>query len=187
MPGIEPTTFASVVNVADAVEWIAAQEKSSPDKPWFAWVALNLAHATSQNQPSSMAVPNADLLDAASYNEMKACGGVFGSANPGSCGGRALMRAMTNALDTLVGKLLTQVDGLDPNTFVIFIGDNGTPMYGRPNLDFIDNMYITQTGRGKGTPMKAVPACPWSSEGPALKPPQRAANMFTQQIYSQRR
>ena len=77
---------------------------------------------------------------------------------------------MTNALDTLVGKLLTQVDGLDPNTFVIFIGDNGTPMYGRPNLDFIDNMYITQTGRGKGTPMKAVPACPWSSEGPALKP-----------------
>ena len=66
--------------MADAVEWIAAQEKSSPDKPWFAWVALNLAHATSQNQPSSMAVPNADLLDAASYNEMKACGGVFGSA-----------------------------------------------------------------------------------------------------------
>ena len=169
LPGIEPTTFASVVNVADAVEWIAAQEKSSPDKPWFAWVALNLAHATSQNQPSSMAVPNADLLDAASYNEMKACGGVFGSANPGSCGGRALMRAMTNALDTLVGKLLTQVDALDPDTYVIFIGDNGTPMYGRPNLDFIDNMYITQTGRGKGTAYESGARVPMVIRGPGIK------------------
>ena len=184
LPGIEPTTFASVVNVADALDWITAKEKSNPDKPWFAWVALNLAHATSQAQPSSMAVPNADLLDTASFNEMKACGGVFGTANLGSCGGRAVMRAMTNALDTLVGKLVKQVDALDPNTFVIFIGDNGTPMYGRPNLDFIDNMYITQKDRGKGTAYESGARVPLIIRGPGIKPAGRnseyihAADLF---------
>jgi arylsulfatase A-like enzyme len=100
---------------------------------------------------------------------MKACGGVFGTQNPGSCGGRALMRAMTNALDTLVGKLLSQVDALDANTYVIFIGDNGTPMYGRPNLDFIDNMYITQKDRGKGTAYESGARVPMVIRGPGIK------------------
>ena len=64
LPGIAPTTFSAVVQVADAIEWITAQEKAEPDKPWFSWVAFNLAHATSQQQPSAMMVPNADTLDA---------------------------------------------------------------------------------------------------------------------------
>ncbi len=58
---------------------------------------------------------------------------------------------------------------LDPNTHVIFIGDNGTPMYGRPNLDFIDNMYITQTGRGKGTAYESGARVPMVIRGPGIK------------------
>ena len=50
------------------------------------------------------------------------------------------MRAMTAALDTVFGKLLDAVDAVDANTYVIFISDNGTPMYGRLNLDFIENL-----------------------------------------------
>jgi arylsulfatase A-like enzyme len=79
------------------------------------------------------------------------------------------MRAMTNALDTLVGKLVTQVDALDANTYVIFIGDNGTPMYARPNLDFIDNMYITQKDRGKGTAYESGARVPLIIRGPGIK------------------
>ena len=78
LPGIAPTTFSPVVQVADTLEWIT-EKKSNPDKPWFAWMAFNLSHATAQAQPSSMVVPNADTLDARSLAEMKKCGGTFGS------------------------------------------------------------------------------------------------------------
>jgi arylsulfatase A-like enzyme len=169
LPGIAATTFAPVVKVSDAIDWIAAQEESNPDKPWFVWLAYNLSHATAQQRPSAMAVPNADTLDAKSYDEMQACGGEFGSSNVGACSGEALMRAMTNALDTVTGKLLDAIDTLDPNTYVIFIGDNGTPMYGRPNLDFIDNMYITRSGRGKGTAYESGVRVPMVIKGPGIE------------------
>jgi arylsulfatase A-like enzyme len=151
LPGIAPTTYIEVVKVADTLEWITAQERANPSRPWFAWFASNLSHATANQQPSAMAVPNADTLDAPSLAEMKACNGTFGTNTTGTCTGEALNRAMTNSLDTLLGKLLAGVEALDANTIVIYIGDNGTPMYGRPNLDMIDNLYITRKGRGKGT------------------------------------
>lgn len=168
LPGIAPTNYGPVVKVADTLEWIRAQEQAHPDKPWFAWLAFNLSHATTVQQPSAMAVPNADTLDAASLAEMKACHGTFGTNATGSCSGEALMRAMTNSLDTVLGKLLDQLDGIDRNTVVIYIGDNGTPMYGRPNLDFIDNLYITRAGRGKGTAYESGARVPLAIRGPGI-------------------
>jgi arylsulfatase A-like enzyme len=168
LPGIAPTTLSGVVQVADALEWITAQEQASPGKPWFAWVAFNLAHATAQVQPSQMMVPNIDTLDAASRQEMEACSGTFGTHQTGKCSGEALQRAMTNSMDTLVGKLLAGVDRLDRNTVVIYIGDNGTPMYGRPQLDFIDNLYITRKGRGKGTVYESGARVPLAIRGPGI-------------------
>lgn len=184
LPGIAPTTYSGVVQVADAIEWISAREKAEPNKPWFSWVAFNLAHATSQQQPSAMMVPSADTLDAASAAEMKACNGTFGTQNTGTCTGEALLRAMTNSMDTLIGRLLAEVDRLDPNTVVIYIGDNGTPMYGRPNLDFIDNMYITRKGRGKGTAYESGARVPVLIRGPGIAgnrvnhEPLHSADMF---------
>jgi len=169
LPGIAPTTFAPVAKVADTIEWITKQEKENPEKPWFAWLAFNLSHTTIMQQPSAMAVPNADTLDKQSLAEMKACGGEFGSNRTGSCSGEALMRAMTNAMDTITGKLLDAVYELDPNTYVIYISDNGTPMYGRPNLDFIDNMYITKKGRGKGTAYESGARVAMAIKGPGIK------------------
>jgi arylsulfatase A-like enzyme len=168
LPGIAPTTYAPVVKAADTLEWIAAQEAETPDKPWFVWLAFNLAHATAQRVPSQMAVPNVDTLDAVARKEMEDCGGTFGSANVGQCSGEALMRAMTNSVDTVIGKVLEGVEGLDPNTYVIIVGDNGTPMYGRPNLDFIDNMYITKTGRGKGTVYESGTRVGLAIKGPGI-------------------
>jgi arylsulfatase A-like enzyme len=168
LPGVAPTTYAPVVKVADTIEWITAREAANADEPWFAWLAFNLSHATIQREPSQMAVPDADTLDSRSYEEMSSCGGEFGSAEAGSCTGEQLMRAMTNSLDTVLGKLLEVVDQLDPNTYVIFVGDNGTPMYGRPNLDFIDNMYITRSGRGKGTAYQSGALVPMVIRGPGI-------------------
>jgi arylsulfatase A-like enzyme len=169
LPGIAPTNYAPVVKAADAIEWITAREKENPDKPWFVWLAFNLSHTTIRQQPSAMAVPNADTLDAASYKEMKECGGTFGSNTVGSCSGEALMRAMTNSLDMIFGKVLDAVDAIDSDTYVIFVSDNGTPMYGRSNLDFIDNMYITRKGRGKGTAFQSGSLVPLIIRGPKIK------------------
>jgi len=168
LPGIAPTNYAPVVKVADTIEWINARKAENPNKPWFAWLAFNLAHTTIMQKPSAMCVPNIDTLDAVSIKEMKACGGTFGSNNAGSCSGEALMRAMTNSLDTVFGKLLEAVDSMDSNTYVIFISDNGTAMYGRPNLDFIDNMYITRKGRGKGTAYESGALVPMIIRGPNI-------------------
>jgi arylsulfatase A-like enzyme len=168
LPGIASTNYAPVVKAADTIEWIKAKHAENPNKPWFVWLAFNLAHATAIQKPSAMCVPNADTLDAVSYKEMKDCGGTFGSNTVGSCSGEALMRAMTNSMDTIFGKLLEAVDAIDPNTYVIFVSDNGTPMYGRPNLDFIDNMYITRKGRGKGTAYESGVLVPLIIRGPKI-------------------
>lgn len=134
----------------------------------MAWLAFNLSHATVLQQPSAMAVPNADTLDAVSLKEMQDCGGEFGSNNTGTCSGESLMCAMTNSVDTVIGKVLDAVDAIDPNTYVIFIGDNGTPMYARPDLDFIDNMYITKIGRGKGTAYESGARVAMAIRGPGI-------------------
>lgn len=169
LPGIAASTYAPIVKVADTIEWIGEREAEDADKPWFVWLAFNLSHATSQRVPAQMAVPQADTLDAESRAEMEACGGVFDSQDTGDCSGEAVMRAMTNSLDTLIGKLLEAVDGIDPNTYIIYVGDNGTPMYGRPGLDFIDNMYITREGRGKGTVYESGARVPLVIAGPGIE------------------
>jgi arylsulfatase A-like enzyme len=169
LPGIAPTTYAPVVKVADTIEWIKARETANPDKPWFAWLAFNLAHVTIIQKPNAMCVPNADTLDAKSAKEMKECGGAFGSANTGSCSDEALMRAMTNSMDTIFGKLLEAVDAIDPNTYVIYISDNGTGMYGMPRMFYIDNMYITRKGRGKGTAYESGALVPMIIRGPKIE------------------
>jgi arylsulfatase A-like enzyme len=160
--------MSGVVQVADALEWIAERERSDPRQPWFSWVAFNLAHATAQLLPSQMMVPDIDTLDAASRREMEACGGTFGTHQTGRCSGEALQRAMTNSMDTLIGVLLDGVQRLDRDTIVIYVGDNGTPMYGRPNLDFIDNLYITRKGRGKGTVYESGVRVPFAIRGPGI-------------------
>ena len=166
LPGIAATKYAPVVKGADTIEWIQARHAEDPEKPWFVWLAFNTSHMTTQVVP--MVVPNADTLDAASYDEMISCGGTFGSNTVGSCTGAQLMRAMSNSMDTVIGKVLDEVDKLGSNTYVIFIGDNGTPMFGGAYRNQIDNMYITKIGRGKGTPYESGCRVPMAIRGPNI-------------------
>jgi arylsulfatase A-like enzyme len=160
LPGIAATTFATVVQAADTIEWINARKAENPDKPWFVYLAFNESH-------SPMHVPNADTLDTTSYNEIVSCGGTFGTANLGSCTNAKLTRAMSNALDTVVGKVLDAVDAIGSDTYVIFIGDNGTDVSSTsPNS--LDNMYITKTGRGKGTVYESGARVAMAFRGPGI-------------------
>ena len=172
LPGIAPTTFAPVVKTADAINWITEQETKNPDKPWFTWFAFNLSHITGNFKPFPMVIPNADTMDEASRKEMEACmgpNGQFGSANVGACSSEALMRAMTNTMDTMIGRLIETVDKLDPNTYIIYLGDNGTWSIS-PKLNFIDNMYLTKEGRSKGTAYESGVHVSMAIRGPGIKP-----------------
>lgn len=168
LSGVAPTTYAPVVNAADALKWIGEQESNEPTKPWFVWLAFNLSHITGNQKPNPMIVPNIDTMDELSIKEMKACGGTFGSAIVGGCSSEALMRAMTNSMDTIIGKVLDTVDRLDKNTYVIYLGDNGTWMFG-PGREFIDNLYITKRERSKGTAYESGVRVSMAIRGPRIK------------------
>jgi hypothetical protein len=164
------------VNAADAIQWITEQKSKNPNKPWHVWLTFNLSHITGNPKPNPMIVPNIDTMDEVSIKEMKACGGTFGSAIVGSCSSEALMRAMTNSMDTIIRKVLDVVDKLDPNTYVIYLGDNGTWMFGT-GREFIDNMYITKQERSKGIGHESGAASRWRSGERASKPvPKRRAD-----------
>jgi len=70
-------------------------------------------------------------------------------------------------MDTVIGKVLDAVDSLGSDTYVIFIGDNGTAMYGG-DRNMIDNMYITTIGRGKGTAYESGCRVPMAIRGPNI-------------------
>lgn len=171
LPGIQPTTFAPVVKTENTINWITEQEKKNPDKPWFVWMAFNLSHITGQQVPNPMVIPNADTMDEISREEMEACmgpDGQFGSANVGACSSEALMRAMTNTMDTMIGRVIETVDKLDPNTYIIYLGDNGTWMFGEKR-EFIDNLYITKRGRSKGTAYESGVRVSMAIRGPGIE------------------
>jgi arylsulfatase A-like enzyme len=162
LPGISPTTFEPVVRAADTVEWVNARQAENPDKPWFAWLAFNESHVLVPPDQPYYHVPNADTLDAASLAEVNGCGGQPGSSNNGSCTAQQLMRAMTNSMDTVIGKVLDAIEALGSDTYVIYIGDNGSWS------NNIDNMYITTTGRGKTTPYESGARVPMVIRGPGI-------------------
>ena len=166
-PEIASTTYEPVVRAADTIDWINAH----PNTPWFVWLAFNLSHVTMQNP--NMHVPPENMLDSATKTELNTCLGATGQygANPpvvGSCNGKQLHRAMTNAIDTAIGKVLNVVETLGSDTYVIFIGDNGTPMYGNPMGNQIGNMYLDTTGRGKGSAWESGCRVPLAIRGPGI-------------------
>jgi arylsulfatase A-like enzyme len=72
------------------------------------------------------------------------------------------MRAMTNSMDTVIGKVLDRVETLGSDTYVIYIGDNGSWS------NNMDNMYITTSGRGKTTPYESGARVPMVIRGPGI-------------------
>jgi arylsulfatase A-like enzyme len=177
LPGITATTYAPVVKGWDTIDWINTRQAADPNKPWFAYLAFNMSHATAGSP--MMVVPDKDTLDCHATDplqdgpackEIKGCGGTFGGTSIGSCTGEQLMRAMTASMDTVIGKVLEAVDSIPSDTYVIYTGDNGTPMYtiGGSLGPQIGNMYITRTGRGKGTAYESGARVAMAIRGPGI-------------------
>ena len=179
LDGIGPTTYLPVVKVADTIDWINEKQTQNADKPWFAYLAMNLSHAKAGSP--LMVVPDEDTLNCDENvqfcNEISSCSGdKFGSASEcynctETCTGVQLMRAMTTSMDTVIGKLLEAVDSIPSDTYVIYIGDNGTPMYSfSPSLGLqIGNMYIHPENRGKGTAYESGARVAMAIKGPGIE------------------
>ena len=135
------TTWATTKNVDDALAWIQGQSG-----PWFCWFAPFSAHSPFQAPPPSLHTQNLAGLDPA--------------VTP-----RPFYRAMVEATDTELGRLL---DGLGPalaNTHVIVLGDNGTPPeVVEPGLDPF---------HAKGSPYEPGVGVPLIVAGPAVQNPGR--------------
>lgn len=101
--------YAVTDKVDDAIEWLG--NPSERDAPWFLWLAFNTPH-------TPIHMPPRDLLQS-DFSD-------FGEADAEQQDPR-FFDAMMEAMDTEIGRLLDHIgpDVLD-NTYVLFIGDNGT-------------------------------------------------------------
>src|ERR1051325_5214158 len=100
------TNYSTTEQANDAISFIQAKGTNL----WFLWLAFNAPHAPIHKPPTN-------LLTSAAYINLS------GTPADISANGRAYQEAMTQALDTEIGRLLTVVP---TNTDIIFLGDNGT-------------------------------------------------------------
>lgn len=113
--GSEPfgkTGYAMSDKIDDSIAWLELVDET---KPWLLWVAFNAPHSPFHKPP-------VELLHS---DEAKALNneGPIGGEDPTS-----YYRAMVEAIDSETARLLSTLDDETlANTYVIFIGDNGTP------------------------------------------------------------
>jgi arylsulfatase B len=100
------TRYATTANVDDALGWLNSEQS---DAPWLLWMGFNAPHAPFHRPPDDLHSQSLDGVN------------LMSAPQP-------YYRAMIEAMDTEVGRLLAGIAGHnDRETVVIFIGDNGTP------------------------------------------------------------
>jgi len=97
--------YATSATVDDAIAWF---DYAATDKPWLLWIGFNAPHAP-------LGPPPAELLSAET------------AAALGDADSHTYFSAMIEAMDTEIARLLSAIgpEALD-NTYIIFLGDNGT-------------------------------------------------------------
>jgi arylsulfatase A-like enzyme len=104
----EVTAYATTAITDWAIEFLDRHQATRPQDPWFLYLPYNAAHGPFQAPPANL--HSQDL----------------GSLQPGERQASVpVYRAMIEALDTELGRLLAHIDLT--NTIVIYLGDNGTP------------------------------------------------------------
>lgn len=120
------TTIHSAIDQTEtAIEWIREQG----DEPWFVWLSFILPH-------TPLHLPPPELLQS-DYSDLSPTQDT--SENP-----IRYFHAMIEAMDTEIGRVLdSMAPSVRENTYVIFVGDNGTT-----NSSVIPPF---EPGRAKGT------------------------------------
>ena len=136
--------YTPVDKADDAIDWIAEQG----DEPWFMWFAFNLAHAPMHLPPEENWQSDYSNLDSKEIAESDRAG---------------YFDAMIEAMDTQSGRLLGSMDApVRDNTYVIFLGDNGTA---KANV-----RAPFREGRAKSTIYEGGVNTPLIITGPGIEP-----------------
>lgn len=100
------STYATTDAVDEAIGFISEYGAGPEPEPWFMWLAFNAPHTPNHHPPP--ALHTFDLPPQTTDPEL-------------------LTKAMIEAMDTEIGRLLASIEpAVLANTYVIFIGDNGT-------------------------------------------------------------
>lgn len=143
------TNYATTENVNDAINWL---DEVNGSQPFFLWLAFNAPHTPFHLPPDSLhTVP-----------------GLTGTQLHINQNPKKYFRAMTEAMDSELGRLLQHLDqqGQLDSTNIIFIGDNG-------NLKRVSQ--IPDTTQGKGTIYEYGVHVPFIIAGPAVASPGRVS------------
>lgn len=143
------TNYATTETVNDAINWLDEVDGS---QPFFLWLAFNAPHTPFHLPPDSLhTVP-----------------GLTGTQMHINQNPKSYFRAMTEAMDSEMGRLLLWLDqqGQLDSTNIIFIGDNG-------NLKRVSQ--IPDTTQGKGTIYEYGVHVPFIIAGPAVASPGRVS------------
>ncbi len=138
------TTTHSAIDQADtAIEWIGEQG----DEPWFMWLSFILPH-------TPLHLPPRELLQS-DYSDLSPTQDT--SENP-----IRYFHAMIEAMDTEIGRVLdSMTPSVRENTYIIFVGDNGTT-----NSSVIPPF---EPGRAKGTVYQGGLNVPLIISGPGVE------------------
>ncbi len=103
---IPVTTYATTDTADEAIASIVTMQE-----PWFLYANFNAPHTPLHTPPAGLCPP-------------PRCPSSF-CGSPGG-GPPARGKAMVEAMDTEIGRVLTHIDDLYPDAWVFFLGDNGT-------------------------------------------------------------
>jgi arylsulfatase A-like enzyme len=105
------TVYAATDKVNEAIRWISERD---PEQPWLTYLAFNLPH-------SPFHLPPLDLLEDETARSLDPYSDAVNTDQ------HPYFRGMMEAMDTEIGRLLDSLsDEVRENTYVIFLGDNGT-------------------------------------------------------------
>ncbi|MEE8237816.1 MAG: sulfatase-like hydrolase/transferase, partial [Gammaproteobacteria bacterium] len=137
------TVHSAIDQTETAIDWIGEQG----DEPWFMWLSFILPH-------TPLHLPPTDLLQS-DYSDLSPTQNT--SENP-----IRYFHAMIEAMDTEIGRVLdSMAPSVRENTYVIFIGDNGTT-----NSSVISPF---EPGRAKGTIYQGGLNVPLIVSGPGVE------------------
>ncbi len=137
------TVHSAIDQTETAIDWIGEQG----DEPWFMWLSFILPH-------TPLHLPPTDLLQS-DYSDLSPTQNT--SENP-----IRYFHAMIEAMDTEIGRVLdSMAPSVRENTYVIFIGDNGTT-----NSSVIPPF---EPGRAKGTIYQGGLNVPLIVSGPGVE------------------
>lgn len=144
------TTYATTEVVNNSIAYISNLATSNPTKPFYLQMAFNAPHTPYHLPPNNLLQNNT----------------LSGTATDVAANPKAYFQAMTEAMDTEIGRFFDYLisSGKWDNTDIIFIGDNGT-----------ENS-VAQVSPSKGTIYQGGISVPFIISGPDVVNPNRTSN-----------